>query len=156
MYLYFICICSVLLMQYFIPFSSHGYQLRLSLRKHNRIGENVVNHITSYFFHLKHWDLNKIASSLQMAFLNAFSVKKSLERIFIEISLKFVPEGLIDSKLALVQVVPWHWIHIDISLSKPILTRIYYAIWCHKASNALHAEMVFISTLSLLSEFEKR
>ena len=55
----------------------------------------------------------------------------------------FVPEGLIDSKLALVQVVAWHWIG-TISLSKPILTKLYYAICCHKASNALPAEMVFI------------
>ena len=41
--------------------------------------------------------------------------------ILIEISLKFVPKGLIDNNPALVQITAWRWIG-DKPLSEPMLT----------------------------------
>ena len=53
--------------------------------------------------------LNKMEDILQTAFLIDVSWKKMF-RIFIKISLKFVPEGPIDDQSALVQVMAWCWI----------------------------------------------
>ena len=44
--------------------------------------------------------------------------------VVIEISLKFIPEGPIDNKSALVQVMAWHLLGAK-ALSEPILTHIY-------------------------------
>ena len=44
--------------------------------------------------------------------------------ILLPMSLKFVPRGLIDNELALVQVMAWHKTHIK-PLPDPVLTQIY-------------------------------
>ena len=43
--------------------------------------------------------------------------------VVIEISLKFIPEGPIDNKSALVQVMAWHLLGAK-ALSEPVLTHI--------------------------------
>ena len=50
--------------------------------------------------------------------------------ILIQISLKFVPKGLIDKKAALVQVMAWH-LTGDKPLSEPMLTQFTDAYMRH-------------------------
>ena len=51
-------------------------------------------------------------------------------RIFIQISLKFDPNGPIDNKPALVQVMSWRWTG-DKSLSEPMLAEFADAYMRH-------------------------
>ena len=71
--------------------------------------------------HLPHLPLDKMAVISQTTFSNAFSWTK-IVKIWIKISLKFVPMGLIDSKWALVQVMAWCRSG-DKPLSGPMLTQ---------------------------------
>ena len=51
-------------------------------------------------------------------------------RISIQISLKFVPEGPIDNKSALVQVMAWRWTS-DKPLPEPMVTQFTDAYMWH-------------------------
>ena len=55
---------------------------------------------------LTHWGWDKMAAIFQTTFSNAFSWMKMYE-FFIEISLKFVPQGPINNIPALVQIMAW-------------------------------------------------
>ena len=48
----------------------------------------------------------------------------------ITISLKFVPDGPIDNKSALLQVMAWHWTG-DKPLPEPVLTQFTDTFMCH-------------------------
>ena len=63
--------------------------------------------------------------------------------IFIPILLKFVPKGLVDNNLALVQIMVWGW-KCDKPLSEPMLTRFTDAyVWHQGEMNwpRLHSTM---------------
>ena len=52
-------------------------------------------------------------------------------------SLYCVSKGPIDNKSALIQTMAWRWTGGKL-LPEPILTKIYDAIWCHKATLSIN------------------
>ena len=76
---------------------------------------------------LAHWGWDKMANILQTIFSNAFSWMKSFE-FFNKMSLKYVPEGVIDNKSVLVQVLVWHLTSNKPSPG-PMLTKMFDALY---------------------------
>ena len=77
-------------------------------------------------------DLNKMADIVQTTFSKAFFLNENYH-ILIHISLKFIPQDLIDNKSGLVQVMALHQPG-DKPLPESMLTKISYAIGCHYAT----------------------
>ena len=88
------------------------FPLRNLARKGLKIDENIK--------YLTHLPLDKMAAISQIADSSAFSWQKRC--ILIRISLTFVPNGPIDNRLALTQVLAWRRTG-DKPLSEPILTQ---------------------------------
>ena len=72
-----------------------------------------------YFHSLTHWGRDKVATTSQTIFWNAFSWMKMCE-FFRKIPLKFVPMGPINNIRALVQIMAWRRPG-DKPLSEPML-----------------------------------
>ena len=76
---------------------------------------------------------------LQATFSGAFFVENV--RILIVIPQEVVSEGLIDKKLALVEIMA-RWQTRDEPLSEPMMTQFTDTIWCNKVTvNPNHVQM---------------
>ena len=77
--------------------------------------------VLRYLHTLTYLALHKMAAILADGIFKRFFVNKNV-RIFIQISLKFVPNGPIDNKSALVQVMAWRRTG-DKPLPEPMMTQ---------------------------------
>ena len=78
---------------------------------------------------LTHLPLDKMAAISADGIFKCIFLNENV-RIFIQISLKFVPKGSIDNKPALVQVLVWRWTG-DKPLPEPMLTQYINAYTRH-------------------------
>ena len=88
---------------------------------------------------LTHWDINRIENILQMTFSNVFSWKKIF--VFWFKFHCFFPKGLIDSKLALVQVIGLR----PRRCQAITWTNVYQAVWYHMVSLGHVNKIKFVS-----------
>ena len=68
-------------------------------------------------------------SELTLLVQSVFFFNEKLH-IVMDISVKFIPMGLIGNKSTLVQVMAWRWLG-DKPLPEPMMTKILVAIWHH-------------------------
>ena len=68
----------------------------------------IATKLTDHQNILTHWDRDKMDAISQTTFSNAFSWMKMYEYTSITISLKFAPNGPINSIPALVHIMAWH------------------------------------------------
>ena len=82
--------------------------------------------------YITHWGQNKMAATLQMTIFKCISLNEN-GRTFSNFSLKFIPMGLINNILKLVQIMAWH----RAGTWPNLLTQSLYNTWIQRVKNTL-------------------